>query len=261
MTLLPIGTRVAIVEGMKRRMRTLAMVLVLLALAAGAWWLQRGALSVERVAQQEELLRQWITEHPLFALGVGFGLYVLLSVVPGTGGKAVVCGWLFGFLQGLAIINFGLTLAAIIAFLFSRYLFYDMVRMRFHALAHRLDEAWRRDGAFYLLTLRFAHAPYSLTNYVSGATGVPMRTFWWTTQLGVLPGAAVCAFLGARLPSLEILANQGVYSLLDPWLIVALALPAAVPALIRYALHRWARRPGALTRRGAAEETRDASSA
>ena len=66
-----------------------------------------------------------------------------------------------------------------------------------------------KEGAFYLLTLRMAHAPYSIVNPVSGASRVPMWTFVWTTAIGLLPGTAVWAYVGVRLPSLRDLANSG----------------------------------------------------
>jgi uncharacterized membrane protein YdjX (TVP38/TMEM64 family) len=138
----------------------------------------------------------------------------------------------------VVIVNSALTLAALVGFLFSRYLLFDLLHERFRAAARRLDEACLRDGAFYLLTLRLAHAPYSLTNYAAGATSIPARTFWWTTQLGMLPGAAVLVFLGSRLPSLHTLIEHGVSGLLDPWLVFALVLPVLVPLMIRFGVGR-----------------------
>jgi uncharacterized membrane protein YdjX (TVP38/TMEM64 family) len=202
---------------------------------------QQGALTLERIAAEEERLREWIHQQPLTAFAAGIAIYVLTSLVPGTAGKAVVFGWFFGFVQGLVIVNCALTVAALIVFLFSRYLFFDFVHQRFRGMARRLDEACLRDGAFYLLTLRLAHAPYSLTNYAAGVTSIPSRTFWWTTQLGILPGCAVLVFLGSQLPSLQTLLEKGVWGLLSPWLIFAFLLPVAFPLAIRLALKR---RPG-----------------
>jgi uncharacterized membrane protein YdjX (TVP38/TMEM64 family) len=90
------------------------------------------------------------------------------------------------------------------------------------------------DGAFYLLTLRLAHAPFSIMNYAAGAgTDVPLRTFWWTTQFGLLPGNIVFVFAGTRLPDLEVLVKQGPLLLLDGPLIVALAATVFLPWFAR----------------------------
>ena len=90
------------------------------------------------------------------------------------------------------------------------------------------------DGALYLLTLRLAHAPFSIMNYAAGAgTDVSFRTFWWTTQLGLLPGNIVFVFAGTRLPSLEALVRRGPLSLLDGPMIIALAATVFLPWLAR----------------------------
>jgi uncharacterized membrane protein YdjX (TVP38/TMEM64 family) len=226
----------------KRRLVSIAIVVFLLALAAGAWWLQQGTFSMSRLAAEEDRLRIWIAQRPVTAFAIAFGLYLLTSLVPGTGGKAIVCGWLFGFWGALAIVDVALTIAAMAAFWFSRYLFLDYVEHRFERFARRLEEAWRRDGDFYLLFLRLAGTPYSLMNYGAGATGVPARTFWWTTQVGILPRAAVWVYLGAQLPTLAVVAEQGAASLIDMKLLAALTLPAVLLAIVHYGVRPLLRR-------------------
>ncbi len=218
---------------MKRRLNALTILVVVLVLLAGGYWLQSETVSLSSIAEQEHRLRQWISEERLFAFVAGFLIYTAMSLVPGTAGKSVVFGWLFGFWQSLVMVNGALTLAALAAYFFSRYVFLDWVQRRYHSLATRLDHAWRRDGAYYLLTLRLAPVPYSFTNYLSGATGVPAYTFWWTTHVGLLPKVAVYVFLGAQLPSLAILQEQGVASLAHPSLFLAFGLLAVVPLGIR----------------------------
>ncbi|MBW3600947.1 MAG: VTT domain-containing protein [Planctomycetes bacterium] len=223
---------------MKRRLLTAAVVVALLALAAWAYWLQQGTLSISQIAEEEDRLRSWIDRRPATAVAIAFALYVVTSLAPGTGGKAIICGWLFGFWRSLAIVDVALTIAAVLTFLFSRYLFLDYVKSHFAKFAQRLEQAWQRDGAFYWLFLRLAGAPYSMMNYAAGATGVPAKTFWWTTQVGILPRAAIWVFLGAQLPTLHVVAEEGFSSLIDPKLIVALTLPAVVLAIVHYAPRR-----------------------
>lgn len=200
--------------------------------------LLREHTSIEALVQRETQLRDAIVAHPVESWLIGFGVYFLASLVPLTGGKSVVFGWLFGFLPAIVMVDGALTLAAIVTFLSCRYLIRDAVEARFAVHVERLNHHLERDGPFYLLFLRMAHAPYTFINYVSGALRVPTRTFAWTTLLGLLPGTAVFAFAGSRLPTLRELADQGPMRLLDLWLITALVLTGLLPVLIR-SLLRW----------------------
>lgn len=195
--------------------------------------------SLDVLVRHETHLREQVAGHALLAWLAGFGIYFLASLVPGTGGKSMVFGWLFGYWPAVVMINAALTLAALVSFLVSRYLIRDVIEARFAAHVERLNEHVRRDGSFYLLALRMAHAPFTFVNYVSGALKIPTRTFWWTTQVGLLPGTMVFVFAGTRLPTLRELAESGPIRLLDPWLIGGLILTAVLPVLIRRIARRF----------------------
>lgn len=216
---------------------------VLFALVVGLlYWLQRDTFSIEELIRQDTRLRRWIDENLVTAFAVGFGVYTLVSMVPFTSGKSIVFGWFYGFWQATVIIDLALSIAAMIAFLFSRYVFLDVVKSRLAGFHRWLSEALARDGPYYLLSIRLMHAPYTLVNYTAGATGVRAWTFWWTTQLGLLPGTVVCALVGSRLPSLEEVQERGFWSLVDPLLITGLAVTAALPLVIRFGLFLWRKR-------------------
>jgi len=228
---------------MRRLNRRLLVVLLFIAFIGVLYWLQRDKFSPDEMIRQEKRLRTWIDENPATAFAAGFGVYVLVSMVPFTSGKSIIFGWFFGFWKAMIMIDFALTITAMIAFLFSRYVFLDVVKARLAGFHRWLSEHLERDGPYYLLSVRLMHAPYTLVNYTAGATGVRAWTFWWTTQLGLLPGTVVCALVGSRLPSLEEAYDQGFWSLVDPLLIAGLALTACLPLIIRFALSLWKKRP------------------
>jgi uncharacterized membrane protein YdjX (TVP38/TMEM64 family) len=188
---------------------------------------------------QEQRLRDVIATHPWRSFFIGFGVYTALSLIPGTGGKAIIYGWLFGFWQAMVIVIVGLSSTAMVIFSLSRYLFRDRIERRYTSFLSLMNRHIEKEGAFYLLTLRMAHAPFSIVNPVSGASRVRAWTFFWTTVVGLLPGTVVWAYLGMRLPSLRDLAISGPASLLDPLLFGALAASAALPLLFRWLVARF----------------------
>ena len=206
------------------------------ALLAGVgllWFVLRDDLSLERLVESERRFRILVEAQPRQTFAIGFALYVVVSLFPGTSGKSVAVGWLFGFWQALAMVVGALTIAGVIAFSAARYLLHDVLRDAFgHRLA-RFDRAVEHEGVFYLLTLRLVHAPFTFVNYLSGVSAVRPRTFVWTTVVGLVPGTVVLVGLGAGLPSLDELLEHGVISLISPAVLVALPAMGLIPWIVR----------------------------
>ena len=198
-----------------------------------AWYLSTH-VSLDDLVDHENQVRSAIADDPWRSFAIGFGIYASMALVPGTGGKAVVYGWLFGFWQALTIVTVGLTIAAMVIFGLSRYLVRESVERRYTNFLLRMNQHLAKEGAFYLLTLRMIHAPFSIVNPVSGASRVKTWTFLWTTAIGLLPANALWVYVGNRLPSLRELANSGPGSFLDLPLIAALVFCGTLPFLVRW---------------------------
>ncbi|MDP6415857.1 MAG: VTT domain-containing protein, partial [Gammaproteobacteria bacterium] len=218
----------------KRNKRKLILFAVACILLATLAWIVNNYVSLEQLADQEQRLRASIALNPWRSFMIGFGIYCGLALVPGTGGKAIIYGWLFGFWQAIVIVSVGLTLAAMAIFSLSRYLFQESIERRYTDFLFAMNKHLEKEGAFYLLTLRMAHAPYSIVNPVSGASRVRTWTFFWTTGIGLIPANAIWTYVGIRLPSLRELASSGSSSFLDGPLIGALLACAMLPLLIRW---------------------------
>jgi uncharacterized membrane protein YdjX (TVP38/TMEM64 family) len=221
---------------MKRRF--VALLLFVLAVVS-LYWIFREHATLERLIEQESRLRGWVSDFPVASVAIGFVIYVASSLVPGTLGKAVVYGWLFGFWIGLLVVNVALTLAAVVTFLTIRYAFQDYAHAKLGKLIRRVDEALLRHGSLYLLSLRLVGAPYTLTNYVAGATAVPTWTFFWTTQLGMFPANVAFVLAGSQLPSLRQMVRQSPWSLVDLPLLIGLSVAVLLPVGMRWAIQRW----------------------
>lgn len=198
----------------------------------------RSRLDLDRLVQLEQQLRTSISAQPWTAWIVGFAIYTVVSIFPGTSGKSIVCGWLFGFWQSLVMVTLSLTAAGLIGFSISRFLLRDTVERWIGSNIRALDRHLDEDGAFYMLTLRMLHVPFTLVNYAAGATRLPASTFAWTTCIGLIPSTAIFVGLGSGLPTLERLAAEGAKGLLNWPLAIALVLMGIVPWLLRSLVRR-----------------------
>ncbi len=220
------------------RRRIVAIVALLAAIGVSTIVVQRH-LSLDELITHEALLRTQITDAPMTGVLIGFGIYTIICFVPGTTGKSLIVGWLFGVWQGTIVVNFGLTVAASATFLASRYILRDLVKAKFGYQLRRIDDAIQRDGGCYLFMLRVVHCPYSVTNYLCGATSMRLRSFWWASQLGMLPGNIVFVYAGAQLPSLRKLADEGAAGVFSWQLIAAMIVLSVLPICARYFVGRW----------------------
>ncbi len=215
-----------------RRKIIAGMILIFVLLLAGLGY--AGAFSWDRLLQHEATLRQAVERRPAASVGIGLTVYVVASLIPGTTGKSVLFGWLFGFWVGILIVGCSLTLAATISFLFARYLLSDWLRRtRLSRLIRRIDATIKRDGAYYLVALRLLHVPYSLLNYSAGATRISISTFVWTTFVGILPSSIAMVLAGSQLPTLDDVIRVGVWSVVDFRVLVAISAAAMIPLAAR----------------------------
>ena len=116
---------------------------------------------------------------------------------------------------------------------------HEWIQNRFAKPLAGFNKALEREGAFYLFTIRLIPAvPFFLVNVVMGLTRMRVWTFWWVSQVGMLAGTCVFVYVGAQLPSLQQLAENGVGSVLSPQLIVAFVLLGIFPIAVKKIMAR-----------------------
>ena len=219
--------------------KKLLLLAVVLVIAATVYWQFREALSIDYLASQESQLRQWQLDFPLLAATAGVAIYVAVAglSLPGAAVLTLAYGWYFGFWEGLLVVSFGSTGGAMVAFLLSRYLLRDWVQSKMQDRLTRINEAFEREGAYYLFTLRIVPAvPFFVINLVMGLTKVRVSTFWWVSQIGMLPGTSTYVYAGSTVPSLSTLAKDGVGSVLSWQMLVAFVVIGVLPLAIKRAV-------------------------
>jgi uncharacterized membrane protein YdjX (TVP38/TMEM64 family) len=238
---------------MKHRTRTLrawwhrwgkpGIVLALLVLFVLALWQMGDPHQVlARKPEREAALRQFQDDHPVLMFAAAFLLYVAVTglSLPGATPLSLVYGWYFGFPAAVVLVSFASTTGATIAFLISRYLLRDAVRNRFGGFLRKVDRELERDGVYYLLMLRLVVGlPYFVVNLVMGLTPMRIWTYWWVSQLGMLPATAVYCYAGSVVPDLATLAERGLQEILTWQLALALTLLGIFPLVVRLLVTRW----------------------
>ncbi|MCO6455863.1 MAG: TVP38/TMEM64 family protein [Pirellulaceae bacterium] len=210
----------------------------------------RQEFALERLAEREQQFRLAVDQHPLPTYGGALVLYVAVTALalPFAAVMSLVYGWLFGFWPALILISFASTAGATCSFLLSRYIFGAALQERFGDRLRTFNESLDREGPIYLFTLRLIPlVPFFVINVVMGLTRIRTRTFWWISQIGMLPGTIVYVFAGSSIRSLEELSRQGAQSLITPRLMLAFVLLGLFPLAARWTLTAWKRSRGGRT--------------
>jgi len=202
-------------------------------------------LDLDYLADREAQLERFQANSPLIVYGLAFAIYVTATglSIPGAALLTLVAGWYFGSWRGLVLVSFASSIGSTIAFLLSRYFFRDFVGRRFSDEVQIFDKALQHEGAFYLFTLRLiAVIPFFVINTVMGLTKIRPLTFYWVSQLGMLPGTAVYVYAGSQVPSLQALADDGIRAVftleqLVP-IFIAFALLGIFPLVTKWLLKR-----------------------
>jgi uncharacterized membrane protein YdjX (TVP38/TMEM64 family) len=127
------------------------------------------------------------------------------------------------------VVSFASTIGATLAMLISRFLLRDWVQGRFKQQMKTINSGVQKDGGFYLFTLRLLPVvPFFVINMVMGLTPLRTSTFYWVSQLGMLPGTLVYVNAGSELAKIESLGD-----ILSPTLIGSFVLLGIFPLLVK----------------------------
>jgi pyruvate/2-oxoglutarate dehydrogenase complex dihydrolipoamide dehydrogenase (E3) component/uncharacterized membrane protein YdjX (TVP38/TMEM64 family) len=212
--------------------RKLALLAVILGLLGSFFVFDLGQhLNLEALKAQQHALDAQVAAQPWLAAALFFLAYVAVTALslPGAALMTLLAGALFGLLQGFVLVSFASTMGASLAMLSSRFLLRDWVQTRFGKRLGGINAGIEREGAFYLFALRLVPVfPFFLINLAMGLTRLPLRTYWWVSQLGMLPGTLVYVNAGRELGQLDSLAG-----ILSPGVLGAFVLLGVFPLLAR----------------------------
>ncbi|WP_429152373.1 FAD-dependent oxidoreductase [Aeromonas hydrophila] len=198
-------------------------------------------LSLPQLQARQAELAALVDRHFVSAVLLFVVVYVVSTALslPGASLLTLAGSAVFGVAWGLLLVSFASSIGATLAFLSARFLLRDWVERRFGDKLASLQAGMKKEGALYLLSLRLIPLfPFFLVNLLMGLTPIRVSTYYWVSQLGMLPGTFVYVLAGSELANLTSTGN-----ILSPGLMVALTLLGLMPVLLkglqrRLALHR-----------------------
>ncbi len=188
-------------------------------------------LSLEYLKTSRESLHKLRETHPSATIFGYAALYVTASALslPGAAVLTLAAGALFGPVLGTVVVSFASSIGATLACLIARVLLRDWVQRTFHDTWRTVNEGVAREGAFYLFSLRLVPVfPFFAVNLVMGLTSLRLTTFYWVSQIGMLPGTVLYVNAGTELSRIDSLSG-----IVSPGVMTSLAMLGVFPLAAR----------------------------
>ena len=213
----------------------LALLLALAALVAAFFVFDLGRFfSLDWFKAQQAAIDAFYRSHPWQAAAAFFVVYVAVTglSLPGAALLSLAVGAIFGLLWGTVLVSFASSIGATLAFLAARFLFREAIRRRFGDKLRAIDAGVSKEGPFYLFTLRLVPLfPFVVINLAMALTSIRTATFYWVSQLGMLPGTIVYVNAGTQIAQIE-----SVRGILSPELLLSFAALGVFPLIAKKAV-------------------------
>ncbi len=192
-------------------------------------------LTLDYLKAQQAAFTALYTAQPVTVISVYMLIYIVVTALslPGAVVMTLAGGAMFGLVTGTIVVSFASTIGATLACLVARYLLRDGVQKKFGDKLVKINEGMEKEGGFYLFSLRLVPIfPFFIINLVMGLTSIPLRTFFWVSQLGMLPGTIVYVNAGKELAKIDSLSG-----ILSPGLLLSFILLGLLPIITKKMLN------------------------
>jgi len=198
--------------------------------------------NLEYIKSAKAEIDAYYLAHPFASAVIFFVTYIVITglSLPGAGIMSLIAGAIFSVIWGTIIVSFASVIGATVAFLFSRYVFRSAIQKKFARQLAPINAGIEREGGLYLFTLRLIPVfPFFLINLLMGLTHIKTFTFFWVSQLGMLPATIVLVNAGTQLNQIRSLEDVVTFKLLG-----SLALLGIVPLVAKKGIAFYRRKQG-----------------
>ena len=161
-------------------------------------------LSFKTIGLNYEYLKSFIADNLLLAMLIYAAAYIVIVALSLPGGLIMTLagGLLFGWQLGAPLTIVAATIGATIIFLVAKTSFGETLAAKAGPWIGKLREGFQENALSYLLFLRLVPAfPFVVVNLAPALLGVPLRTYFIGTLLGIIPGTTAYSIAGAGLGS------------------------------------------------------------
>ena len=143
-----------------------------------------------------------LKESNLYFLALLFFLFTIIWVLAAGCGSPVALfgGFIFGEWIGTLVVALGLSVGALLLYVFSNYFLKELVKDKFLNKYQKLESKFKKSEFIYLLAYRFIGGiPFAISNILPCIFNVKISNFFWATLIGILPQIFLICSIGSGL--------------------------------------------------------------
>lgn len=152
------------------------------------------AFTFDTLRYQHLEMSEYVNEHPVLTPIMFIGTYLVATALSIPGGLflSLIGGYLFAQPWCTLYVIVGATTGATLLFLAARTALGEGLKRKTGGNLAKMKEGFKKNAVSYMLFLRFVPLfPFWLVNLAPAFFKVSLRTYIWTTLVGILPGAFV----------------------------------------------------------------------
>lgn len=223
-----------------KKFRLVVFAALILAIVAGYLFLPAELRTIDGLKQQKDSFLSLVEARPWSSALAFFGLYIAVTALslPGAAVLTLAGGAIFGLVKGFVLVSFASSIGALLAFLVGRFLFREWVEARFRPSLRKINNGIEREGNFYLFALRLVPIfPFFVINLVMALTSIKAWSFYWVSQVGMIPGTIAYVYAGTQLATIESPGDVLSWELLSAFVVLGL-LPLFTKRLLDWLRRR-----------------------
>lgn len=163
-------------------------------------------LTLDYIQNHQDIFKGFLIKHYTIACIMYVALYasLIICMLSLTLVLTVYGGFIFGTLPALLLSIMGALIGCTFLFLAIRYIFYQWLVNRHYTALEKFTKRFKKNGALYLLSLYFFPlTPFAFVTLLAALSDIPLKTFLWTTAVGIFPITALCSYAGKNLATVS----------------------------------------------------------
>ena len=146
----------------------------------------------------------------------------------------LLSGYIFGLTLGAFIVSLCSTVGASIAFLTSKFIFYDFIQKKYKKQLVTINNEFINEGIFYIFALRLVPVfPFFVVNIVTSLLPIKLSTFFWVSMLGMFPATLIYVNAGNELSKINSFSD-----ILSFQVLISFSLIGILPLSIKFLLNK-----------------------